>query len=100
MGIFIQSTQAYIIPNYLLSTLPQGNPPLSKMNSNTNTNAATNNQQEDYLDKGLDAVEKKFGGSMGQNTEKNRGINEKITDGARNMFEKATGKNVPEKFSN
>jgi len=69
------------------------------MNSNTNTNAAAG-QNEDYLDKGLDAAEKKWGGSMGQDTQKNRAVNEKITDGARNMFEKATGKNVPEKFSN
>lgn len=47
------------------------------MNSNTNNNAAAG-QKEDYLDKGLDAAEKKFGGSWGQNTEKNRGMNEKI----------------------
>lgn len=47
------------------------------MNSNTN-NAATGGQNEDYLDKGLDAVEKKFGGSMGQDTQKNRAMNEKI----------------------
>ena len=86
-------------------------------NTNTNNNAAAGN--EDYLDKGLDAVEKKFGGSMGSDPNKNRGVNEKIvslpfcylvapdssanlcqTDGARNMFEKATGKNVPSKFSN
>lgn len=46
------------------------------MNSNTNNNVNTGN--EDYLDKGLDAVEKKFGGSMGQDTQKNRGVNEKI----------------------
>jgi hypothetical protein len=44
------------------------------MNS-TNQAGAGN---EDYADKGLDAAEKKFGGSMGQNTEKNRGVNEKI----------------------
>ncbi|KAG9202242.1 hypothetical protein G6514_004680 [Epicoccum nigrum] len=69
------------------------------MNSNTNTNAAAG-QNEDYLDKGLDAAEKKWGGSMGQDTQKNRAVNEKITDGARNMFEKATGKHVPEKISN
>jgi hypothetical protein len=56
---------------------------------------------------------------MGQDTQKNRAVNEKIvswmqrvlaetslltmlqqTDGARNMFEKATGKHVPEKISN
>ncbi|KAH6637461.1 hypothetical protein C7974DRAFT_410939 [Boeremia exigua] len=72
---------------------------------NSNTNAAAG-QKEDYLDKGthtspcLDAAEKKWGGSMGQDTQKNRAVNEKITDGARNMFEKATGKNVPDKFSN
>jgi hypothetical protein len=34
--------------------------------------------KEDYLDKGLDSAEKKYGGSMGQDTEKNRGVNEKI----------------------
>ena len=65
--------------------------------------------KEDYLDKGpswplpypknftltsrnagLDAAEKKFGqGKI--NPEQSRGMNEKITDGARNMFEKATG---------
>ncbi|KAF1365210.1 hypothetical protein EJ07DRAFT_96218 [Lizonia empirigonia] len=67
------------------------------MNSNTNNAAAG---KEDYLDKGMYCTPKKFGGSMGQDTQKNRGINEKITDGARNMFEKATGKNVPDKFSN
>ncbi|KIW11230.1 hypothetical protein PV08_10530 [Exophiala spinifera] len=56
-------------------------------------------QKEDYLDKGLDAVEKKFGqGKI--DPQKSRGMNEKITDSAREMFEKATGKNVPEKFSN
>ncbi|KAJ4405119.1 hypothetical protein N0V91_005481 [Didymella pomorum] len=68
-------------------------------NNNNNNNAAAG-QKEDYLDKGLDAAEKKFGGSMGQDAQKNRAVNEKITDGARNMFEKATGKNVPDKFSN
>ncbi|KAF2252695.1 hypothetical protein BU26DRAFT_562415 [Trematosphaeria pertusa] len=67
------------------------------MNSNTNN---ASNQNEDYLDKGLDSAEKKFGGSMGQDTQKNRGINEKITDGARGMLEKVTGKKAPEKFSN
>ncbi|KAF2466756.1 uncharacterized protein BDR25DRAFT_236650 [Lindgomyces ingoldianus] len=65
-----------------------------------NTTGNTNAGNEDYLDRGLDSVEKKFGGSMGQDANKNRGINEKITDGARDMFEKTTGKNVPTKFSN
>lgn len=35
-------------------------------------------QKEDYLDKGLDAAEKKFGGAAGQDTQKNRAVNEKI----------------------
>ncbi|KAF2827296.1 hypothetical protein CC86DRAFT_369464 [Ophiobolus disseminans] len=66
------------------------------MNSNSG-NAAGN---KDYVDKGLEGAEKKFGGSAGQNTEKNRNVNEKITDAGRNMFEKATGKDVPDKVSN
>lgn len=45
---------------------------------NSNTNNAAGAQKEDYLDKGLDAAEKKFGGSWGQDTQKNRGVNEKI----------------------
>ncbi|KAF2737940.1 hypothetical protein EJ04DRAFT_421793, partial [Polyplosphaeria fusca] len=57
-------------------------------------------QNEDYVDKGLNAAEKKFGGAWGQDAHKNRAVNEKITDGARDMFEKATGKKVPEKISN
>jgi hypothetical protein len=38
----------------------------------------TQGQREDYLDKGLDTAEKKFGGAAGQDSEKNRGVNEKI----------------------
>jgi len=60
---------------------------------------AANPGGEDYGDKGLDAIEKKFGeGKVDPN--KMRSTNEKITDGAREQFEKLTGKNVPEKFSN
>ncbi|KAK5125174.1 hypothetical protein LTR85_000850 [Meristemomyces frigidus] len=57
---------------------------------------------EDYLDKGLDAAEKKGGQMTGHNMDstKMRSTNEKITDKARGMFEKATGKNVPDKVSN
>ncbi|KAF6219218.1 hypothetical protein HO133_005043 [Letharia lupina] len=55
--------------------------------------------QEDYLDKGLDAAEKKFGQGK-VDPQKERGVNEKVTDKARGMFEKATGKHVPDKFSN
>jgi hypothetical protein len=43
-------------------------------NNNTNQTAG----KEDYLDKGLDAAEKKYGGSMGQDSQKNRAVNEKI----------------------
>jgi len=53
-----------------------------------------NNQNEDYGDKGLDFVEKKSGHTLGRDT------NEKITDGARGMYEKATGKQVNPKYSN
>jgi hypothetical protein len=49
---------------------------------NSNTNNAAGAQKEDYLDKGLDAAEKKFGGSWGQDTQKNRGVNEKIVRSA------------------
>lgn len=62
-------------------------------------NAAAAGGQEDYLDKALDAAEKKFGQGK-VDPQKERGVNEKITDGARGFFEKATGKHVPEKFSN
>ncbi|KAL8707702.1 MAG: hypothetical protein Q9225_007718 [Loekoesia sp. 1 TL-2023] len=46
--------------------------------------------QEDYLDKGLDAAEKRFGGGK-IDPEKQRGMNEKITDQGREMFERSTG---------
>ncbi|KAI4206409.1 MAG: hypothetical protein LQ346_001118 [Caloplaca aetnensis] len=50
--------------------------------------------QEDYLDKGLAAGEKQFG------IPENKGMNEKITDQGRDMFEKQTGKDIPDKVSN
>ncbi|KAI5361616.1 hypothetical protein Slin15195_G127310 [Septoria linicola] len=58
--------------------------------------------KEDYADKGLDAIEKKLGTTTGHNVDpvKMRSTNEKITDKARGMFEKATGKHVPDKVSN
>lgn len=42
------------------------------------------------MHEGLDAVEKKFGGGK-IDPAKMRSTNEKITDGAREQFEKATG---------
>lgn len=77
-------------PSYLLSAYDTQSPrdshhlpdPCANHNSvimNTNTNnTAAGGQKEDYLDKGLDAAEKKFGGSLGQDTQKNRGVNEQI----------------------
>ncbi|KAJ7736689.1 hypothetical protein B0H16DRAFT_1573545 [Mycena metata] len=63
------------------------------MTGQQNTNSGGG---EDYLDKALDFGEKKFGGGR----EVGRGTNEKITDGLRSGFEKLTGKDVPDKFSN
>lgn len=45
---------------------------------NVSQQPAGHAQKEDYLDKGLDAAEKKFGGAAGQDTQKNRAVNEKI----------------------
>ncbi|EMD68508.1 hypothetical protein COCSADRAFT_33402 [Bipolaris sorokiniana ND90Pr] len=75
---------------------------MDSFTGNGSNQATSNNsqQKEDYLDKGLDAVEKKYGGASTEDTQRHRGVNEKITDGARNMFEKATGKDVSDKISN
>ena len=45
----------------------------------------------DYLDKGVEAGLKKYGGAKFQDSRKNRATVEKITDFLRKMFEKATG---------
>jgi len=69
------------------------------MDANQQQQSAGGSGQEDYLDKGLDAAEKKFGqGKI--DPAKERGVNEKVTDQARGMFEKMTGKDIPDKFSN
>ncbi|KAF2234751.1 hypothetical protein EV356DRAFT_143449 [Viridothelium virens] len=62
----------------------------------SSSGAAPDGQKEDYADKGLDSVENKFG----VDSAKYRSTNEKITDAARGQFEKSTGKDVPDKFSN
>jgi len=63
-----------------------------------NTNPLAGNtqggQQKDYGDKVFDALAKKSGHNVDANT------SEKITDGARGLFEKATGKKVDPKISN
>ncbi|CAD6443232.1 f94fd24e-35be-4c42-a7b2-1ab905a3feaa [Sclerotinia trifoliorum] len=63
-------------------------------NTNTNTNTASGAGKEDYGDKGLSFLEKKTGHTL------SRDQNEKITDGARNLYEKQTGSKVNSKFSN
>ncbi|TKA62449.1 hypothetical protein B0A49_07529 [Cryomyces minteri] len=69
------------------------------MNNNQQPNIA--GQKDDYLDKGFAAAQKKFHiPGMPTDPTKKRAMNEKITDGARSMFEKFTGKKVPAKFSN
>jgi len=67
---------------------------MNNLGGASNTNAGAAGQKEDYVDKALDAGEKKFG------MKSDRNMNEKITDGARGLFEKATGKKVPDKVSN
>ena len=64
------------------------------MNNNNNASNAGGAGDRDYLDKGLDAVEKKFGGERFAGPDamqKNRGMNEKITDTIRKLIEKVTG---------
>ncbi|KAJ7243814.1 hypothetical protein B0H12DRAFT_998255, partial [Mycena haematopus] len=53
--------------------------------NDTSMQGQTQGNQEDYVDKGVDAFERKEG------LPDNRATNEKITDSARNMFEKDTG---------
>ncbi|KAE8381534.1 hypothetical protein BDV26DRAFT_255351 [Aspergillus bertholletiae] len=58
-------------------------------------------QNEDYVDKGLDSLETKYGhGKVDPHNAKVRQTNERITDSARNKFESVTGKHVPSKISN
>ncbi|RAL08888.1 uncharacterized protein BO97DRAFT_445901 [Aspergillus homomorphus CBS 101889] len=58
--------------------------------------SSNNNQKEDYVDKGVDNVESRFGADP----QKLRSTNEKATDFARNKFESSTGHHVPDKISN
>ncbi|KAJ6463610.1 hypothetical protein C8R47DRAFT_1225098 [Mycena vitilis] len=73
----------------------EGKELMGNNSGNDNTMSTQGNQGgEDYVDKGLDAVEKKEG------LPDNRAVNEKITDGARNEFENVTGDDVSSKISN
>ncbi|GAW19061.1 hypothetical protein EKO27_g4518 [Xylaria grammica] len=61
----------------------------------SNTAPAAGAQKDDYGDKAAAFLNKKY-----NNDKLDRSQLEKITDGAREGFEKVTGKHVPEKFSN
>ena len=64
------------------------------MDNTNNVNNAGGADNRDYLDKGLEAVEKKFGGARFAGPDaaaKNRSMNEKITDTIRKLIEKVTG---------
>ncbi|KAL8930387.1 MAG: hypothetical protein Q9172_000096 [Xanthocarpia lactea] len=71
-----------------------------------NNQAPAGGNNRDYLDKALDAAQKKIPGKAGARfrgpdaANKNRAMNEKITDFVRKQFEKMTGKKVPSKVSN
>ncbi|OOQ84552.1 hypothetical protein PEBR_29988 [Penicillium brasilianum] len=65
----------------------------SKLGGSSSSHSAGSNQaagNEDYLDKALDSAERKYGGGK-VDPAKMRSTNEKITDGAREQFEKLTG---------
>ncbi|KAK5989451.1 hypothetical protein PT974_10970 [Cladobotryum mycophilum] len=59
-----------------------------------NTTTGTGQNQDDYVDKAFGMAAKKSGHNVDRNTQ------EKITDAGRAAYEKATGKNVPDKVSN
>ncbi|GIZ38295.1 hypothetical protein CKM354_000171500 [Cercospora kikuchii] len=78
----------------------------NNMNPNYNSGMSGGNNsgqpKEDYLDKAVDAVEKKLGAMTGHNVDpkKYRAQNEKFTDKLRGLFESKSGKKLPSKFSN
>ncbi|GKT52239.1 uncharacterized protein ColSpa_12420 [Colletotrichum spaethianum] len=61
---------------------------------NTNNAAAAGQQKQDPLDKAFDFGSKKAGHDFNPSTD------EKITDGARGLYEKVTGSKVNSKISN
>ena len=70
------------------------------MNQPGNHGAAGGAGGNDPLDKAFNTVATKFGGAQGSKVAGNKALSEKITDGIRKAFEKATGKKVPSKISN
>ena len=75
-------------------TQNQQQQPAGGMGGMMGNNAGAQPQGQDYGDKAFSMAAKKSGHNVNPNTA------EKITDGARNLFEKATGKKVDPKFSN
>ncbi|KAG0155723.1 Unconventional myosin-IXa [Penicillium digitatum] len=69
---------------------------VSSASGNKEDKPADNNtqQNDDYVDKAFAAGVKKSGYNL------DRSAQEKITDGAREAFEKVTGKHVSDKISN
>ncbi|CAI7594203.1 hypothetical protein PCG10_003417 [Penicillium crustosum] len=69
---------------------------VSSAGGNKEDKPAENNtqQNDDYVDKAFAAGVKKTGYNLDRSTQ------EKITDGAREAYEKATGKQVSDKISN
>ncbi|CAI7565783.1 unnamed protein product [Penicillium palitans] len=69
---------------------------VSSAGGNKEEKPADNNtqQNDDYVDKAFAAGVKKSGYNLDRNAQ------EKITDGARSAYEKATGKQVSDKISN
>ncbi|KAI0903138.1 hypothetical protein F4824DRAFT_463324 [Ustulina deusta] len=63
--------------------------------SGHNSSAPAAGQKDDYGDKAAGLLNKKY-----NNNKLSHDKLEKVTDGAREGFEKLTGKRVPEKFSN
>ncbi|EXA39631.1 uncharacterized protein FRV6_12839 [Fusarium oxysporum] len=56
--------------------------------------SGSNNNQEDYVDKGVDFLNKKVGMNISRDNQ------EKATDFARSQYEKSTGNKVDPKISN
>ncbi|KAL4784788.1 hypothetical protein BJX76DRAFT_356773 [Aspergillus varians] len=50
--------------------------------------------QADYLDKGLNSAEKKYGGKY-YDEEKMKGTNKKVTDTVKDKFQEVTGHKLP-----
>ncbi|KXH26518.1 hypothetical protein CSAL01_09286 [Colletotrichum salicis] len=67
---------------------------LASGSSTSNTAAAPGQQKQDPLDKAFDMGSKKAGHDLPPSTD------EKITDGARGIYEKVTGSKVNPKISN